>query len=225
MSKHPRITVEIAKERFSQMLRDLADIDPAVDFRRLVMSEAGRTIANSPSSALARTVAAKVGAIRKRHADATHTKFMGKVYNLKWRYPDKLWSDLQKYRAERLKVKLAARGLAKQSWMHAAIKLGTPFDAPDYVMFANFRGRTYPQDVDVSTSGSGRSFTVTVTNNSPLVPHAQMPRALMLAMWGRAQYFERNMASGVFRTLANRAKAYPGIYHSPVPAPADNIEI
>lgn len=223
--KHPKITVEVATAKFSQMLRDLGSIDASVDFRRLVLSEAGNTIAGK-TSALSRTVVAKVGAINKQHENNTHSRFRGKTYNLKWRYPDELWAQITEYRKKRLAIKLAARGLAKQSWMHAAVKLGFPLThVPDYVLFANYRGKTYPEDVEVIESGNGQSFTVEVRNNSPMVNHARMPRALVLAMWGRAKYFEKNMAHGVFRNLASRAKTYPGIWTSPVPASSDFIEI
>lgn len=207
------------------MLQELADIDPQIEFRRLVLSEAGKVVANSAGSALNRTRAAKVASIRRRHDARTHVKFNGKLYNLKWRYHDDLWAQIVAFRKERLGIKLASRGLAKQSWMHAAIKMAQPFDAPDYVMFANYKGRIYPEDIDVKQYGDGRQFTVEVRNNSPLVKGAQMPRAMALAIMGRTGYFMKNMEHGVFRTLASRAKAYPGIWTSPVPPPADKIEL
>src|SRR5215468_3277194 len=97
---------------------------------QVLREEVGKVL----SKAIDNTDAASVASIRQHHDQAPFTMQPaslytpkrkrarkihrgGKIsYSLKFRYPDRLWRAIQRARAIDLKKRLAARGLAKQSW-------------------------------------------------------------------------------------------------------------
>lgn len=212
------LTVEIVTRDFNRMLAALADIDTAVEFGAVVKHEAGKVV----ESALRFTKSAQVAKIRADSENREWVTFGGKKYNVQdWRMPDPLWAQLTKFRRERLATKLAARGLGKQSWLHMARQIGQQIKFPAFVDRANYRGQQYPVDADSREEGSSRNYALTIINSSPVMEHAGGQSTLMRAMNGRTRYFERNMQHHAFRSLATRARAYPGIWTSPVPTKAD----
>lgn len=216
MSKE--LSVEIVTSNFNRMLADLAGIDAAVEFRSVVRHEAVKVVEKS----LSYTRAARVASIRAGQAAKEWTTFNGKKYHIaEWYLPDKLWAAIQAKRRATLQRKLNARGLSKQSWLHMARQLGGTIAAPAYVDRANYDGKQYPIDADSLEEGRATNYALTIINSSPIVQAAGGQSALLRAMNGRARYFERNMAHHAFRTLATRARAYPGIWTSPVPLRAD----
>lgn len=209
------LKVELVTRDFNRMLAELAAIDPKVELRDIIFSEATAVI----EGALRRTVAAKVQRIKDRQASHTWTTFSGKKYHIaEWRLPDQLWNQIQRQRKERLQTRLNARGLSKQSWLHVASALGKTIPVPAYVANANYKSQQYPVDGDKREEGASSNFSLTIINSSPIVQKAGGQAALLAAMRGRASYFQRNLAHGVFNSIATRAKKYPGIFTSPVPS-------
>lgn len=215
------LRMELIARDMNRMIEDLYAIDATVEFSSVVDSVAMRVA----SGALRRTRAAKLASITRSHASQTFTTLDGKLYKLSNFFKnDALWTRIQNHRAARLQQKLAARGLAKQSWWHAARKIRTSSssaflpaaEAPAYVMAANHLGEQYPQDVRTFTSGSATGFQRTVVNESPLGPGAGMEPALFFAMQGETRYYARLCAQRFYLTAAGRTARYPGIFTRPV---------
>lgn len=212
------VKMELITRDFGQMLEELAAIDPRIEFRDIVYAVAARVVFN----ALYRTRAAKAAAIRRTFRDKEYTTFNGKRYRLANRYPDALWGRLEQFRADRLAVKLAARGLSKKSWLHLAGELGTRSAAsvPGYVSAANYRGNDHPENAATRIAGTGTDFALTILNSSPIVQAAGGRSALIAAMQGEVGYFRQNMAHEFYKTAASRAAKYPGIFLVEQPAAA-----
>lgn len=212
-----QLKVELIARDFNRMLEELAAIDYRVEFADVIRSEATSVI----EGAMRRTKNAQAGRIRADFESKEWTTFNGKKYHIAvWRLPDALWREIQARRRERLQTKLNSRGLARQSWIHVASSLGRTIAAPAFVANANYKGRQYPIDGDKREDGTGANYALTIINSSPIVQAAGGRAALLSAMQGRISYFRRNMEHRGFRTLAERAKKYPGIFTSPVPAAA-----
>jgi hypothetical protein len=135
------------------------------------------------SQALKNTKAASVSGIKEHSANAKFTVMPaslytpkhrrarvagGKVlYNLSRRYPPKLWAAIQKARAIDLKRRLAARGLAKQSWYKLGLQLGLAVDAPDYVKNAvATTGKAYQDEKTQVVKGTA-SNVITIETSQP----------------------------------------------------------
>jgi len=204
------LRIELLARDFNRMLEELADIDPRVEFRDVVLGVAERVL----TAATRTTKAADAGKILARFAGKRFTTFGGKVYYIENHFPDALWQRLEEMRRDSLDTKINAIGLAKQSWQHVAASFGSNIAAasPGYVAAANYRGRRYAEDGDSSESGSGAGYALTVRNTSPIAPAAGGGGALSRAMRGEVKYFERNLAKRAFATVASRAKKYPGIF-------------
>jgi hypothetical protein len=216
------LRVEIIARDLNRMIEELASIDASSTFSSAVDTVAIRVSAGS----MRRTRLAKEESIRRAHDRRTHTKLEGKLYNLRWNYHnEELWRRIENHRAARLQQRLAARGLARQSWYHlgraihassrtAALPM---FRAPAVVVGANYLGEQYPQDVATYAAGDGREYQRTIINNSPLGPGAGMEPALTFAMQAETRYFERLMANRFYLTAAGRAARYPGVFVRPQP--------
>jgi len=206
------LRVEIITRDFGRMLEELAAIDPTVEFKDVVDGSATRVAQGS----LNRTKAAQAGRIRANHAAKEWTTFNGKKVRIggdePWHFSNDVWSAIQQARAERLQVKLAARGTAKQSWLGFASQLGRSLSAPAYVLAANYKGRTHGDNSAAKTVGTSTEYTVTLFNFSPLIEGGNMERALLAAMIGETRYFYVNMERRAFRTFASRSAKYPGIF-------------
>lgn len=212
------LTVEIVTRDFNRMLRDLTSIDTAIEFRSVVKHEAGKVV----ESSLRYTKAAQVQKIREASANREWVTYNGKKYNVQdWRMPDPLWAQINRFRRARLETKLAARGLGKQSWLHMVREISEQIKFPAFVDRANYRGKQYPVDADSREEGTSSNYALTIINSSPVMQYAGGQSVLIRAINGRTRYFRRNMEHHAFRTLATRARAYPGIWTSPVPTKAD----
>jgi hypothetical protein len=214
---NPGLKLEMVTREFNAMLAELAAIDPRVEFAPVVRSEAG----NVAALAMTGTKAAKVASIKARAEGRRFTTFNGKTYFLGNHYPNGLWGDIDRQNQDGLQTRLNARGISKQSWAHVSRSMGLNPKAPAYVLAANYRGNQYSIDGQSSEEGSGTSFQLTIINSSPVVQNAGGQWALIRAMSRRARFFERNMAHKFYLSIDTRAKKYPGIFTSPVPAPAD----
>lgn len=206
-----KVDIRLVTTQFNKMIAELASIDAGVEFSEVVLEVSRAVVQN----AYRRTTMASKASIYSNAATRVYTSFNGKKYNLYNRYPDELWSKIVAFRESRIKTKLDARGLARQSWWHLANMFDRPIKATAEVIRANYKGRKYPGDVSASQRGTGTSYQLTIKNNSPLVGHANMPNALKFAMHGQTQRFRTLLQKHAFKTVASRAAEYPGIFVSP----------
>jgi len=218
------LKIDVVTTRFDNMLNDMARIDPAVEFRTIVVQMALRVIQGAAN----RTHAARIEDIKRAEELYFQTKewttLDGKKYLIQGtgtqghmnHYPDALWGRIQRFReirsAFRLDAKLNARGLAKQSWLHMAEQLGGTIDVPAYVRSANYKGRQYPGDVSHQEDMADGKYGLTIINSSPIAGYAGGLAALLGSMQGEVGYFTQNMAHGFYKTLEGRAAKYPGIF-------------
>jgi hypothetical protein len=218
------LKIDVVTDRFDAMLNDMANIDPTVEFRTIVLQMAIRVIQGAAN----RTRAATIESIRKSEDHYYLTKdwmtLDGKKYLIQGtgtqghmnHYPDALWGRIQAVQtassAFRLQKKLASRGLAKQSWANLALALGGSIDVPGWVMTANYNGAQYPHDVSFSEDKANGKYGLTIVNSSPIVGAAGGLGALLGSMQAEVGYFRQNMAHGFYTTLARRAAKYPGIF-------------
>lgn len=213
MAKAAQLDFRVDATRFNAMLRELDAIDPEVEWDDVLTSEvAAATFASQKATASA--------TVRKIRTDAKARQWVtrnGKKYKLSHRFPDALWQQIEAQRAQALADKLAARGLARQSWLAAFAPLGVPAPGsiPNYVQRANAKGRQFTNTF-ITREGAGDKSGIRLTNRSPAVgwPAAKMRRALLRAINGRTSFFKYNMEAGYYRTLKSRAAKYPGIYAS-----------
>jgi hypothetical protein len=210
-----KVKSELVAGRFNAYLQELWAIDPTISFSALVRAEAAAVMV----AALSRTKAANVAKIRAAVKDREWVTFGGKRYKLGersgegWRLPDTTWAQIEAYRQQRANIKLAARGLSKQTWLHLARALRPVLNAiPAYVAAANFKGQQYPQDVSTTEGSTPAGYILTLLNSSPVVQYAGGEWALLGAMQGRISYFRRNLQHRAFETLESRARKYPGIW-------------
>jgi hypothetical protein len=202
------LKAEIITRDFNRMLEELAAIDPKIEFRDVVIGAAERVV----RGALRATKAAQADRIRETYNEKEYTTFNGKRYKLANRYPDPLWNKIELMRSDRLRVKLAARGLSKKSWQHVAASFGRSAGGPGYVTAANYKGREYSQNGASKESGTGNNYALEILNHSPIVQAAGGHGALLRAMRGETRYFEMNMEKRAFATFESRAKKYPQIF-------------
>jgi hypothetical protein len=134
------------------------------------------------------------------------------VYNLSYHYPNRLWNAIKKARADDLKKRLKARGLAKQSWYLLGNLIGVNVDAPEYVKKAVARtGRQYPQNERVRVLKSQGHVAYHIENSQPTVVAINGEAALQKAIDNRVNYFLVNVSKSVFDDMTKVAKRYPGI--------------
>lgn len=210
-----KLRSELIAGRFNAYLQELAALDPTIEFSAVVKAEAAVVMI----AAMARTKAADVGKIRSAVNDLEWVTLSGKRYRVGetsgegWRLPDPLWAQIEAYRQQRADLKLAGRGLSKQSWLLLARTLrDVQARAPAYVAGANYKGRQYPENVSATEGSTPAGYILTVLNDSPVVQHAGGQWAILGAMQGRIAYFRRNLQHRAFETIASRARKYPGIW-------------
>lgn len=205
------ITARIDARRFNAMIAEMVAIDPTLEWDDVLTHEVAA--ANFAAQRLTKT--AKVSKIRRDHKSREYVEHRGKKYNLKHRYPRALWRQLKAQDKRSFERKLAARGLARQSWLSAfgGLAVSPPGSIPAFVLNANYKKRQYHNST-IHRRGSGDQSSITLINSAPAVdwPAAKLRRALLKGINGRTQYFERNMATGYYRTLESRAEKYPGVY-------------
>lgn len=134
------------------------------------------------------------------------------AYYLRNRYPDNLWALISARRKASLASKLAARGLAKRSWIDLGKKLGLNIDAPGYAASAiASTGKLYPEDTRVSFKREAGKLSISIENSQPTVVKIGGARALQRAIEGRVKLFMRNIALGTFQDIKKIAARYPGV--------------
>lgn len=129
-------------------------------------------------------------------------------------YPDALWNAMSGRRKASLLRRLGARGLAKQSVLQIADRLGIKISAPGYVATAlASTGKRYPENTAVRLQRRTGLLQISFENSQPTINQERVGgrRALQRAIDGRVKYFMTNMARGVFDDVKNIAKRYPGM--------------
>jgi hypothetical protein len=208
--------------QFNAMCQQLSMLT-AVSPTKVVRSEVGKVLEKT----LEYTRSASAGKIKHRYDEFVpmgidafspkHTRRFGNlrggnlIYYMGNRYPPALWSALRARRASLIKRKLAARGLAKRSWLEIANMLGITIKFPGYVASATPQtGQTY-NNVSANEQTTKTGVSISIENAQPTVNAIGGGRALSRAIQGRIKYFEKNAEHAVFADVAKIAKAYPGI--------------
>jgi hypothetical protein len=136
------------------------------------------------------------------------------LYFLGNNYPPALWNLIDRKRKLDLEKELHARGLAKKSWLYVARALGVPVSAPGFVQRAiPTTGREYPQNIAARKLIDQNKIVVSFRNAQPTVNTEQAGgrRALQTAINGRVKFFLQNTIKGVFNSMQEIAKKYPGL--------------
>lgn len=146
-------------------------------------------------------------------ARATRSKNGDLLYYLQNRYPTALWHQIESRRQKSLQKKLKAIGLAKKSWWNIGRLLQLPVKAGRFINAIATTGRDYPEDIQVKKSVNEGEIAIGFINAQPTVqlPSVAGGRALQSAVNGRVKYFTTNVKKGVFDSLKNIARAYPGL--------------
>lgn len=207
------VKLHIDTTQFTRAIQQIAKYSGA-DLVTVVEAEAKAVLTKAASF----TPAADAKRIRERHerrdfikADVGNGR---QLYDLRHRYPTRIWSRLKMARDRSLKRKLAGRGLSKQSWERLALAAGLVISVPAYVRKAiASTGKQYPQNFTATRMRKGRAFGIAFENAQPTVqlPQVGGARALHRAINGRVKFFARNLEKGVFTSLRKIAAAYPGL--------------
>lgn len=220
--------MDIAKvdtRQFNAMCEQLSKLT-AVKYDKVVRAEVGKVL----EKALEFTPSLSVGKVKARFASARFssqpsgmyspknrravpTKNGYIVYYLGNRYPDALWSVMDARRRTHLAAVLAAKGLAKKSWLQIADLLGINIKAPVYVAAAVASDGKQYMNVTAATKHSKSSIVIEFSNSQPTVniPRVGGARALERAIQGRIKFFDKNASLAVFADIKKQAKAYPGL--------------
>lgn len=175
------MSIRVDASNFNKAIKELSRLS-GVGIEEVIRSEASAVI----QKAMNLTKAAEAGKIRDRQARGKITK-------------------------EQMQELLRRRGLAKQSWLALAEKLGLPVKAPAYVQKATVKQQAYPQKVQSEQSGRRGSFQIKITNSMISMIAANGKGALAKAINGRTGYFRRNLKKGVFGNWQKIAEKYPGM--------------
>jgi hypothetical protein len=128
------------------------------------------------------------------------------------------FSARAKGRKTDLKAALAARGLAKQSWLQIGHSLGlatSTLGAPGFAERAvPSNGRRYRNGTSRQENTS-EAVTITIRNDNNLITHFTKPTGesiLERAVQMRVTAFRSDMERGVFDDVKTRAARYPGVF-------------
>ena len=133
-----------------------------------------------------------------------------------WHFTDEDWSDVEEIKTglpKDLKLKRkeyrARRGLARQSWLQAMQDLGVAIGGGQAAK-AKVNGREIRNGRGYDTKDA-KSYTVTIENGLPYGKKIKLDRILLYAIRGRINYYNQNMRKGVFTSLEQIKRKYPGI--------------
>lgn len=201
-----RLQIKTAQfnEAMAEMYRRLGDVATQ---RQIIDFEVGKVV----EGALRRTETATSTSIRASAASKQWTTLNGKKYKLAWRVPSPTWRDIAAARRAVLDAKLAARGLAKRSWLALGEALGVTVEAPGYVTTAKAKNHTSGENVSVDRKSSPDGYGLRIDNSSPLLRWTEGRQAFFAAVAGRIEFFKRNLRSGVFGDLDKAARKYRGL--------------
>lgn len=199
---------EVVRAEVGRVLERSLQLTPVAKAQSMIDKWATAIFSAQPESLY--TPQTREGLAVRARARRQNGKLLYFLFN---RYPDALYSGIQNRRLDSLKKRIAAIGLAKQSWLRIAQLLGLTIKAPGWVDRASAYGREHPENFQVRQKVSTSEVVIGFTNSQPTVniPQVGGTRALAAAIAGRVKYFETNIAKHVFADVARIAKRYPGI--------------
>lgn len=204
-------TLQMNVDKFNAALSGLERaLKGRVTREQIIDAESRKVI----EATIKRTKTATRASIAKNAATRKWRTYYGKKYYLENRYPNRVWAQIQKKLADSLKIKYAAIGLARRAWYEIGIKIG-PINAPAQTKKAVAPGFTPGSDTSVKKTSTEYGYGIIIENNSPLIRFSDSRQALFGALAGRAGFFKRNLAKGVFNDMANVLKRYPGFKVTP----------
>lgn len=175
---------------------------------------------SGPESSKGKTYTEKqIARAQKRAAEARSGGKRGKaLYYLKGsntphRYPNWLWSQIERTRAESLPKRLKARGLAAKMWVHIGNQLGVSVQAPAYIRSAEHHKKgDMAGMVQTRQLSSGKTYRVGFINSFTHTNRwAGAAYAWRDSLQKRANYFSQAMklkSRGVVKSVLDR---YPGL--------------
>lgn len=182
--------------------------------QQIVDHEVGKII----EKAMSLTERSTFGKIKQEFDAQEWAHFAGKRYNLSWRLPTKLWNSVQASRQFVLQRKLAAIGLAKNSWVTLAAAIGQRLTGGSGLTIATkarVPNHTMRENVSFSRNMNRAGYGIVIKNSYPLLRFANGYYAFRSAVVGRRRFFEMNLAKGVFNDMKQVAAKYPGIKFTP----------
>jgi hypothetical protein len=203
-----RDLIEVVKSEIGAMLNRTIDLTYSSSEEKLDAEfEAAEYTSQPPSLYIPQTQ----GGLKRR---ASANLYNGKLrYDLSGRYPDQLWNAILAARTKSLIKKKRAIGLAKKSWWEIGRALGLNVKGGRFTRAIATTGRDYPEDYATTKDVKDGEISMMFINAQPTVNSLSVKGAgaLQAAINGRVQYFNRNMRLGVFRSMENIAKRYPGL--------------
>lgn len=148
--------------------------------------------------------------------------------NKRWAKHKAILAAIKARRIDANKV-VAARGLAKQSWVQAGKSIGVNVEAPAFVVNARpSSGGGSPKMAESRELSEGGSYAIEIRNYNRILNgkgfdkmkqgRAELKvkfngnRILERAMKARYTAFKHDLKNGVFDILEDRIKRYPGIF-------------
>jgi len=168
-------------------------------------------VAKILEKAVQKTDTATASSIRRSMGDKEWTTMDGKKYKLANRYPNGVWSSINAKMKASLKRKLAARGLAKQSFYALGLRMGFDIQVPGFVKEAKTPKHVNAENVNVERISRQGEYGLIIENHSPILRWAEGKQAFFSALAGRIGFFRANVKRGVFDSMASVAKKYPGL--------------
>jgi hypothetical protein len=200
---------ETVESELAKVIDRTIEFTPSSTASRIRKTFDGQTFTAQPST----LYAPQTSPGRTVRSNARVSKSGKLFYFLENRYPNALWTQIAQRRKESLQRKIAAIGLAKKSWWVIAKALGLPVKLGRFANAQSPDGRDHPENFSVSKSVRETDIAVAFINSQPTVTNPKVGgrRALQSAIDGRVKYFLTNVQLGVFKSMDNIAKRYPGL--------------
>ncbi len=187
-----------------------------------------KVVDSEVSKVLERAVALTGKADRKKIEQRVEARAVFNVDGQKWRtrdwktgkawhVPAAVWAKIQGFRKQSLARRLAAIGLSKQSFYLLAKLLGYEISAPAFVKAATAKGGDTARDVSVKREVSNEKYGLTISNAMPILRYDPPAgkQAFFSALAGRIGFYKKNLALGVFNSIARTAAKYKGVLVTP----------
>lgn len=207
------LSLDMQVDAFNACLRDMQrKLATTHTMEQVVDYEVGRIV----NQAIRKTTRATIRSIRKSQSERPpwRTYDLGagqKKYYLENRYPNALWAKIQARLEQSLAMKFQARELARRVWVEIIKKLGQRVEASGQAQAAKSGTFVASSAAGVERIRSTGVYGVEIENSFGKNRWVGAAQALFAAIAGRRKFFERNVATGVFRDLEQTAKKYPGM--------------
>lgn len=207
------LSLDVQVDAFNACLRDMqSKLATTHTMEQVVDYEVGRIV----NQAIRKTTRATIRSIRRSQYERPpwRTYDLGtgqKKYYLENRYPNALWAKIQARLEQSLAMKFQARELARRVWVEIIKKLGQRVEASGQAQSAKSGTFVASSAAGVERIRSTGVYGVEIENSFGKNRWVGAAQALFAAIAGRRKFFERNVATGVFRDLEQTAKKYPGM--------------